>query len=46
MRTLTRHIVRPGTEEVRRNRRSRSARLRAAERLAENGGSVSLRQEN
>jgi 16S rRNA (cytosine1402-N4)-methyltransferase len=35
MRTLTRHIVRPSFEEVRRNRRSRSARLRAAERLSE-----------
>jgi len=34
MRTLTRHVVRPGLEEVRRNRRARSARLRAAERLA------------
>jgi 16S rRNA (cytosine1402-N4)-methyltransferase len=32
MRTLTRHIVRPSPEELRRNRRSRSARLRAAER--------------
>ena len=32
MRSLTRHIVRPGSEEIRRNRRSRSARLRAAER--------------
>jgi 16S rRNA (cytosine1402-N4)-methyltransferase len=35
MRTLTRHVVRPSSEEVRRNRRSRSARLRAAERLSE-----------
>jgi 16S rRNA (cytosine1402-N4)-methyltransferase len=35
MRTLTRHIVRPSLDEVRRNRRSRSARLRAAERLSE-----------
>src|SRR3990170_1099625 len=33
MRTLTRHVVRPSLEEVRRNRRARSARLRAAERL-------------
>jgi 16S rRNA (cytosine1402-N4)-methyltransferase len=33
MRTLTRHVVRPGEQEVRSNRRSRSARLRAAERL-------------
>jgi 16S rRNA (cytosine1402-N4)-methyltransferase len=32
MRSLTRHVVRPSSEEVRRNRRSRSARLRAAER--------------
>jgi 16S rRNA (cytosine1402-N4)-methyltransferase len=32
MRTLTRHVVRPGSAEVRANRRSRSARLRAAER--------------
>jgi len=35
MRTLTRHVVRPSLEEVRRNRRSRSARLRTAERLTE-----------
>jgi 16S rRNA (cytosine1402-N4)-methyltransferase len=35
MRVLTRHIVRPTADEVRRNRRSRSARLRAAERLTE-----------
>ncbi|MBI3933311.1 MAG: 16S rRNA (cytosine(1402)-N(4))-methyltransferase, partial [Acidobacteria bacterium] len=34
MRTLTRHVVRPSLEEMRRNRRARSARLRAAERLA------------
>jgi 16S rRNA (cytosine1402-N4)-methyltransferase len=34
MQTLTRHIVRPSLEEVRRNRRCRSARLRAAERTA------------
>jgi 16S rRNA (cytosine1402-N4)-methyltransferase len=34
MRTLTRHVVRPSMEEVRRNRRARSARLRAAERPA------------
>jgi 16S rRNA (cytosine1402-N4)-methyltransferase len=33
MRILTRHVVRPGLEEVRRNRRARSARLRAAEKL-------------
>jgi 16S rRNA (cytosine1402-N4)-methyltransferase len=32
MRTLTRHVVRPAEEEVLRNRRSRSARLRAAEK--------------
>ena len=32
MRILTRHVVRPSAEEVRANRRSRSARLRAAER--------------
>ena len=35
LRTLTRRVVRPSVEEVRRNRRSRSARLRAAERLEE-----------
>jgi len=34
MRTLTRHVVRPSREEVRGNPRSRSARLRAAERTA------------
>jgi len=33
MRNLTRHVVRPSPEEARRNPRSRSARLRAAERL-------------
>jgi 16S rRNA (cytosine1402-N4)-methyltransferase len=32
MRNLTRHVVRPSPEEVRANPRSRSARLRAAER--------------
>ena len=32
MRNLTRHVVKPSLEEVRRNPRSRSARLRAAER--------------
>ena len=32
MRTLTRHVVRPSAAEVMRNRRSRSARLRAAEK--------------
>ena len=37
MRNLTRHVVRPGLEEVRRNRRARSARLRAAERLPQPG---------
>lgn len=35
MRILTRHVVRPSREEVRRNRRARSARLRAAERLGQ-----------
>jgi 16S rRNA (cytosine1402-N4)-methyltransferase len=32
---LTKHVVRPGEEEVRRNPRSRSAKLRAAEKVKE-----------
>ena len=35
MRILTRHVLRPSPSEVSRNPRSRSARLRAAERLPE-----------
>ena len=34
MRNLTPHVVKPSAEEVQTNPRSRSARLRAAERLA------------
>jgi 16S rRNA (cytosine1402-N4)-methyltransferase len=34
LRPLTRGVIRPGPEEVRRNPRSRSARLRVAEKLA------------
>jgi 16S rRNA (cytosine1402-N4)-methyltransferase len=33
LRVLTRHVIRPSEEEVRRNPRSRSAKLRAAERI-------------
>jgi 16S rRNA (cytosine1402-N4)-methyltransferase len=33
MRVLTRHVVRPSPEEIRENPRSRSAKLRAAEKL-------------
>jgi 16S rRNA (cytosine1402-N4)-methyltransferase len=35
LRVLTRHAVRPSAEEIRRNPRARSARLRAAEKLVE-----------
>ena len=38
LRPITRRVVRPTTAEVERNRRARSARLRAAEKLAEAGG--------
>ena len=34
LRAVTRRVVRPSTEEIDRNRRARSARLRAAEKLA------------
>ena len=42
MRNLTRHVVRPGRAEVWSNRGSRSARLRAAERLAEGSPAAGL----
>ena len=33
LRILTRHPIRPGLDEIERNRRARSARLRAAEKV-------------
>ncbi|HUG95263.1 MAG TPA: 16S rRNA (cytosine(1402)-N(4))-methyltransferase, partial [Pleomorphomonadaceae bacterium] len=34
LRAVTRRVVRPSPEEIGRNRRARSARVRAAEKLA------------
>jgi 16S rRNA (cytosine1402-N4)-methyltransferase len=38
LRAVTRRVIRPSPEEIDRNRRARSARLRAAEKLASASG--------
>jgi len=44
LRLLARRGITPGTDEVRRNRRARSARLRVAEKLVPSGDTSSVRR--